>query len=121
MTEKNEKLFKIACESLKANYKRDLTKEEIEHIKAQYENPIAKNIDFRPGETDLTKLSQGQINQMLIRQLSDLNAYCKFLNETINNFYYAFMFLLKHNGIDDPFKAIDEFSNDEYKKFGKGE
>ncbi len=121
MTGKNEKLFKIACESLKANYGRDLTEEEIEIIKKQYENVQAEDIDFRPGETDLTHLKQEQINQLVIRELSDLNAYSKFINQTLNDIYYALAYIIKQNGEKEPFKAIEDFSNDEYEKFKKGE
>ena len=121
MTEKNEKLFKIACESLKVNYGRDLTKEEIEIIKKQYENVQAEDIDLRPGETDLTHLKQEQINQLIVRGLSDLNAYSKFINQTLNDVYYALAYIIKQNGEKEPFKAIEEFSSDEYEKFKKGE
>lgn len=121
MTERNEKLFKIACESLKANYGRDLTEEEIELVRKQYDNEKAEEIDFRPGETDLTGLKQEQINQLLIRQLSDLNAYAKFINTTLNDVYYALAYVIKQNGEKEPFKAIEEFSSDEYDKFKKGE
>ena len=124
MTENNEKQFKAHLETArnlaKELYKRDLTEEEIEQIRNQYDNPIAKSIDFRPGETDLTHLKQSEINQMLIRGQMDTNAYLKFINETMNKLYLAFMSFYKEDLKVDSFKQVEELKEKQYKEF-KGE
>ncbi len=121
MTEKNEKQFERALEVAKKLYQRELTAEEKEAIRKQYDNEIAKSVDFRAGETDLTHLKQGDINQILIRNQFDTLAYLKFMNETLNDFYCAFAYYLKKNGVSDPFKEIEDFSSEEYAKLNKGE
>ena len=124
MTENNEKQFKahleVARNLTKELYKRELTDEEIESIRLKYDNPVAKEIDFRPGETDLTHLKQSEINQMLIRGQMDTNAYLKFINETMNKLYLAFMSFYKEDLKVDSFKQVEELKKKQYKEF-KGE
>lgn len=120
MTKSNQAQFEEALQIAKELVKRDLTKEEIESIRLKYDNPVAKEIDFRPGETDLTHLKQSEINQMLIRGQMDTNAYLKFINTTLNDLLFALALVLKKKGEDDPFGAIDNFKDEEYERF-KGE
>lgn len=120
MTENNKKQFEAAIEVAKSMYNRELTKEELESLKKQYDNPVAKSIELRPGETDLSKLGQKELNQLMIRNQTDTLAYLKFLTETLNDLYYSFAYMLKKNGTEDVFKEIEEFSNEEMKKI-KGE
>lgn len=121
MTEKNQKQFEMALEIAKEMCKRELTEEEIEAIKKQYDNPVAKSLEFRAGETDLTHLSQKEMNQLIIRNQFDTLEYLKFLTTTLNDFYYAFAYYLKKNGTENVFKEIEEFSNEEMAKLNKGE
>lgn len=120
MTEKNQKQFESALEIAKKIYDRELSEEEIEAIKKQYDNPIAESIELRAGETDLTHLKQSKMNQLFIRNQADTLAYLKLLNATLNDLYYAFAYFLKKNGSEDVFKEIEEFSSEEFKKI-KGE
>lgn len=120
MTENNKKQYEAHLELAKKLANRELTEEEIEQVKAKYDNPIATSIDLRPGETDLTQLKQSEINQMLIRALMDSNAYLKFINETLNNMLLAFLSFYKDDKNIDSFKALEEFKEKKYKEF-KGE
>ena len=120
MTENNKKQFEAHLELAKQIAGRELTEKEIEALRNKFDNPIAKEIDFRPGETDLTKLSQAQINQLILRNQSDTLAYLKFINETLNNIYLSFMCYFKENLKVDSFDELEKFKDNEYKKF-KGE
>ena len=120
MTKSNQTQFEEALQIAKELVKRDLTKEEVESIRLKYDNPVAKSIDFRPGETDLTSLEQGKINQLIIRNQNDTLAYLKFINTTLNDILFALALDLKAKGEDDPFGALDKFKGEEYERF-KGE
>lgn len=120
MTENNKKQFDAHVALAKQIAGRELTDKEIEALKLKFDNPIAKEIDFRPGETDLTHLKQSEINQLILRNQSDTLAYLKFINETLNNIYLGFMCYFKENLKVDSFDELEKFKDNEYKKF-KGE
>ena len=120
MTKSNQAQFEAHLELAKQIAGRELTEKEIEALRLKYDNPVAKEIDFRPGETDLTSLEQGKINQLLIRNQNDTLAYLKFINTTLNDLLFALALDSKKKGEDDPFGALDKFKGEEYERF-KGE
>jgi len=109
MNSKYQKQFEEKLENLKKLVGRDLTKEEIEQARLEFENPVITDIEFRKGEADLTKLSQGRFNHLLDRNLRDLNARVNYLLGTMSDLYMLIGAIAKKIGIDDPIKASQEF------------
>lgn len=117
---KKEQIDKI-IKSLEETYKRPLTEEEIKQMYSRFGNPKAKDIELRDGEIDYTELNSKKQFQLTLRELHDLNERVKYLNQTTNDLYVAFLYFLKLKGVNNPLKEIEDFSNDIYDKMKKGE
>lgn len=116
-----EKQVNEMIKSLETMYKRELTEEEKKAVFNKFGNPKAKDIQLRDGEIDFSELPQEKQFQFLVRELDDLNARLEIIKNTDNDILFALMYLLKIKGEKDPFKAIEDFSEEYYEKMKKGD
>lgn len=117
----NEKQVNDMIKSLETMYTRELTEEEKKAVFNKFGNPKAKDIALRDGEIDFSELPQEKQFQFLVRELNDLNTRLEIVKNTNNDILFALMYLLKVKGEKDPFKAIEDFSEEYYEKMKKGD
>ena len=99
---------------------RKLKDEEIEFVKNQFENPIAKDIELRDGEVDIRELSDKDFRQLVYREFRDMNTRLKFIQEMNNELIIALYTLIKLKGVD-PLKVIDEMTTEVWGKMNDGQ
>lgn len=97
-----------------------LNEEEIEYVRKQFENPIAKDIELRDAEVDIRELSDKDFKQLVYREFRDMNLRLKFLQEINNELVMALYVLIKAQG-KNPFSEIENMTNEAMEKLGNGE
>lgn len=98
-------------EGVKKKFNRELTDEEKKAVDAKFDKKVVEELDFRDGETDITKLSQKEFNQIVFRFLNDQTTYNEIFKQTFVDIELYLIMLLKKLGIENPEQDLEDYLN----------